>query len=192
MNGFVYNAGSLLINVIFGIYIFMLLLRLIFQVLRADFYNPLSQAIVKITNPPLLPLRRIIPGLWGIDLASVVLILFLQYVEFWLLDLLGGQAFHGLFLLFKTILMFFNSIIWIFLGAIFIRIILSWVSPYGMGQNPVINLVYTVSEPVLRPARRILPPISGLDFSPILAIVALYILNMAISSLVITVFESLR
>ena len=188
---FLQNVGSLLISVIFGIFIFMLMIRLIFQVLRADFYNPLSQAIVKITNPPLLPLRRIIPGLWGIDLASVLLILFLQAVEFWLLDVIDGKPFHGLFLLFKSIAMFFNSIIWIFLGAVFIRIILSWVSPYGTAQNPVIALVYTVSEPVLRPARRLLPPIAGLDFSPILAIVGLYILNMAIFALIDTVYKML-
>jgi YggT family protein len=74
-----------------------------------------------------------------------------------------------------------KSVVWIFLGAIFIRIILSWVMPYGGGQNPVIGLVYSVSEPVMRPARRILPPIAGLDLSPMLVVVVLYILLMAIS-----------
>jgi YggT family protein len=192
MNGFLQDVGGLLISVIFGIYIFMLILRLIFQILRADFYNPLSQAIVKITNPPLLPLRRIIPGLWGIDLASVVLILVLQAVELLLLNLLQGQTLGGLNLLLSTISIFLSNIIWIFLGAIFIRIILSWVSPYGMGQNPVVNLVYTVSEPILRPARRLLPPIAGLDFSPILAIVGLYILNMALSHLMNALYHLLR
>jgi YggT family protein len=192
MNGFLQDVGGLLISVIFGIYIFMLILRLIFQILRADFYNPVSQAIVKITNPPLLPLRRIIPGLWGIDLASVVLILVLQAVELLLLNLLQGQTLGGLNLLLSTISIFLSNIIWIFLGAIFIRIILSWVSPYGMGQNPVVNLVYTVSEPILRPARRLLPPIAGLDFSPILAIVGLYILNMALSHLMNALYHLLR
>ena len=79
MDGFLQDVGGLLISVVFGLYIFMLLLRLIFQIVRADFYNPLSQAIVKLTNPPLLPLRRIIPGLWGIDLASVILLFFLPH-----------------------------------------------------------------------------------------------------------------
>lgn len=183
MDGFIQDVGSLLISVIFGIYIFMLMLRLIFQVVRADFYNPLSQAIVKITNPPLLPLRRIIPGLWGIDLASVVLILLLQAIEIWLLLTLKGVAVTVPLLTVITFGYVLKSLIWIFLGSIFIRIILSWVSPHGAAHNPVVGLVYSVSEPIMRPARRILPPMAGLDLSPMLVIVVLYILLMAINRL---------
>jgi len=185
MNEFLHNVGALLINVIFGIYIFMLLLRLIFQIMRADFYNPLSQAIVKFTNPPLLPLRRIIPGLWGIDLASVVLIFFLQALELWLLLILPPSNIPISLPLLAVITVGYllKSVVWIFLGAILIRIILSWVMPYGGGQNPVIGLVYSISEPVMRPARRILPPISGLDLSPMLVIVAFSIILMAIDAI---------
>lgn len=192
MNGFLQDVGSLLISVIFGIYIFMLLLRLIFQILRADFYNPLSQAIVKITNPPLLPLRKIIPGLWGIDLASVVLILILQATEVWLLKWLAGEQITALKLILSTIAMFANSVIWIFLGAIFIRIILSWVAPQGISHNPVMSLVYSVSEPLMLRARRVLPPISGFDFSPILVILVLYILNSGVGHLLNAIFRALQ
>jgi len=183
MDGFLQDVGGLLVNVIFGLYIFMLLLRLIFQILRADFYNPMSQAIVKITNPPLLPLRRIIPGLWGIDLASVVLIIILQAVEIWLLLALKGIPVTIPLLLQVTIGYLLKSVIWIFLGAIFIRIILSWIAPAGGMRNPVVGLVYSVSEPIMRPARRILPPMAGLDLSPMLVVIVLYILLMAISRL---------
>ena len=181
MDGFLQDVGGLLISVIFGLYIFMLLLRLIFQIVRADFYNPLSQAIVKLTNPPLLPLRRIIPGLWGIDLASVILLFLLQALELWLLVTLKGIPVSFVALAIVTVGYLLKSVVWVFLGAIFIRIILSWVMPYGGGQNPVIGLVYSVSEPVMRPARRILPPIAGLDLSPMLVVIALYILLMAVS-----------
>jgi len=181
MNGFLQDVGGLLISVVFGIYIFMLMLRLIFQIVHADFYNPLSQAIVKLTNPPLLPLRRIVPGLWGIDLASVILLFFLQALELWLLVTLRGVPVSLPLLAIVTVGYLLKSVVWIFLGAIFIRIILSWVMPYGGGQNPVIGLVYSVSEPIMRPARRILPPIAGLDLSPMLVVVVLYILLMAIS-----------
>ncbi len=183
MNGFLQDVGSLLVSMIFGIYIFMLLLRLIFQILRADFYNPLSQAIVKITNPPLLPLRKIIPGLWGIDLASVVLILVLQTIEIWLLLWLKGVQIQVVPLLFISVGYLLKSIVWIFLGAIFIRIILSWVAPHGASHNPIASLVYSVTEPMMRPVRRMLPPMAGLDLSPMLVIVVLYILLMAISRL---------
>ena len=184
MNGFLQEVGSLLISVVFGIYIFMLLLRLIFQIMRADFYNPLSQAIVKITNPPLLPLRKIIPGLWGIDLASVVLILVLQAIEIWLLLWVKGIPIKIDMLLLISLGYLLKSIIWVFLGAILIRIILSWISPYaGAGQNPIIGLVYSISEPLMRRARRLLPSMGGLDFSPMLVIVGLYILLMAVNHL---------
>lgn len=183
MDGFLQDVGSLLISVIFGLYIFMLLLRLIFQILRADFYNPLSQAIVKITNPPLLPLRKIIPGLWGIDLASVLLIVVLQMAEIWLLLFMKGHAVSIVPLVIISLGYLLKSVIWIFLGAIFIRILLSWISPYGGGQNPVVGLVYSLSEPLLRPARRMLPSMGGLDLSPMLAVIGLYILLMAINHL---------
>lgn len=183
MNGFLSDVGSLLIGVIFGVYIFMLLLRLIFQIVRADFYNPLSQAIVKITNPPLLPLRKIIPGLWGIDLASVVLILILQAIELWLLLWLRGVPVTAPLLAWITLGYVLKSTIWVFLGAIFIRIILSWIAPAGAGRNPVVGLVYSVSEPLMRPARRVIPLMAGLDLSPLLVIVVLYILLMAINRL---------
>jgi YggT family protein len=183
MDGFLQDVGSLLISVVFGLYIFMLLLRLIFQILRADFYNPMSQAIVKITNPPLLPLRKIIPGLWGIDMASVLLIIVLQVAEIWLLLWLKGHAVPVVALVLISVGYLLKSVLWIFLGAIFIRILLSWITPYGAGQNPVVGLVYSVSEPLLRPARRLLPQMGGLDLSPMLVVVGLYILLMAVNRL---------
>ena len=183
MDGFLQDVGSLLISVVFGLYIFMLLLRLIFQIMRADFYNPLSQAIVKITNPPLLPLRRIIPGLWGIDVASVLLIIVLQMVEIWVLLMMKGHAIAAVPLIIISLGYILKSVIWIFLGAIFIRILLSWISPYGTAQNPVAGLVHTLSEPLLRPARRMLPQMGGLDLSPMLVVIALYILLMAVNHL---------
>ena len=81
MNGLGTDLLLDLIRLVFGIFVFMVMLRMILQMTRADFYNPISQAIVKITNPPLKPLRRIIPGLWGLDLASIILMVALKIVE---------------------------------------------------------------------------------------------------------------
>src|ERR1043165_8497644 len=89
MNEFLINVAALLIKVAFSIYIFAVLLRLLLQIARADFYNPLSQGLVRLTNPLVRPLRRVIPGLLGIDWASVLLLLALQFAELWLLSLHG-------------------------------------------------------------------------------------------------------
>jgi YggT family protein len=170
MNGLGTELLLDMIRLVFEIYIFLVMLRLILQMTRSDFYNPLSQAIVKITNPPLLPLRRVIPGLWGIDLASVVLMLSLKVIEYLLIVfLVGKQApLAGLFILAAAELA--RLAIYIFLGAIFIGIIVSWINPHAAYQNPAAALAQSVSNPLLRPARRLLPPISGFDFSPILVI----------------------
>jgi len=170
MNGLGTELLLDLIRLVFGIFIFMVMLRLILQMTRADFYNPISQALVKITNPPLIPLRRMIPGLWGLDLASIVLLVVLKIIEFSLIVFLVGKeaSFAGLFII--ATLDLTRLAIYIFLGAIFIDIVISWISPQSIYQNPAAGLARNVSEPILRPARRLLPPISGLDFSPILVI----------------------
>jgi YggT family protein len=170
MNGLGTELLLDLIRMVFGIVIVMVMLRMILQMARADVYNPISQALVKITNPPLIPLRRIIPGLWGIDLASVVLMVALKIIEFSLIVFLVGKeaSLVGLFII--ATLDLAKLAIYIFLGAIFISIIISWISPQSMYQNPAAGLARNVSEPILRPARRILPPMAGFDFSPILVI----------------------
>ncbi len=170
MNGLGTDLLLDLIRLVFGIFVFMVMLRMILQMARADFYNPISQAIVKITSPPLNPLRRIIPGLWGIDLASIVLMVVLKIVEFSLIIFLVGKEapLLGLFIIASLDLV--RLAIYIFLGAIFFSILMSWISPQTMHQNPAAGLAISVSEPILRPMRRLLPPIAGFDFSPILAI----------------------
>ncbi len=170
MNGLGTELLLDLIRLVFGIYIFMVMLRMILQISRADFYNPISQALVKLTNPPLIPLRRIIPGLWGIDMAAVILMVALKLIEFSLIVFLVGSkaSLLGLFIIATIDLA--RLAIYIFLGAIFISIIISWISPQAFYQNPAAGLAKSVSEPIMRPARRILPSISGIDFSPILVI----------------------
>lgn len=178
--GYVGNAGLFLIDTLFSLYILAVLLRLLFQVLRADFYNPLSQALVIITNPPLLPLRRVIPGLYGIDLAAVVLLVILQCAKNFLIGLLAGFTPGPLGLLLYSVAGLFNLTVWVFIIAIFIRVILSWVSPYGGRQNPVMGLISDLTEPLMRPARQMIPPIGGLDLSPMAVIILLVLTRMLI------------
>ncbi|MDH5394813.1 MAG: YggT family protein [Gammaproteobacteria bacterium] len=171
------NAGVFLVSTVFGFYILAVMLRLILQMVRADFYNPVSRFIVKITNPPLLPLRRVIPGFAGIDMASVVFMLFLQMLELFIIAMMRGfpaPDFLGLVIFSAVELVTLGF--YVFLFSIFILAILSWINP---GQyNPINNLLHQITEPLLRPARRRLPPMSGMDLSPMLVMVGLWLVKL--------------
>ena len=167
------EAGIFLVQFVFGLYILAVLLRFLLQLVRADFYNPISQFLVKLTNPPLRPLRRIIPGLWGIDIASVVLLLALTCLQWLLIFILGYQIYpKAAGLIVYSLADLLKLTIYVYLGAMFIRIIMSWINPYAY-QNPAMNLVVRLTEPLMRPARRLLPAAGGIDFSPILVFLML-------------------
>lgn len=171
------NAGVFLISTLFGLYILAIMLRLILQMVRADFYNPVSRFIVKITNPPLKPLRRFIPGFAGIDMASVLVMMFLQMLQFFIITLI--RNFPSPDILGLALYAFVELIslsFYVFLFSIFILALLSWINP---GQyNPINNLLHQISEPVLRPVRKLLPPMSGMDLSPMLAMMGLWLMKL--------------
>ena len=171
------NAGVFLISTLFGLYILAIMLRLILQIVRADFYNPVSRFIVKITNPPLKPLRRFIPGFAGIDMSSVFVMMILQMLEFYIITLIRNfptPDILGLALYAAVELVSLGF--YVFLFSIFILALLSWINP---GQyNPISNLLHQITEPVLRPARKLLPPMSGMDLSPMLAMLGLWLMKL--------------
>lgn len=173
------NAGSFLIETLFELYILAVMLRFLLQVVRADFYNPFSQFLVKVTAPPLKPIRKIIPGVGGIDWASIVLMFLLKIAELVLLGLLPKAAIPpmpGLLVIAAAGLL--SLLTYVFLFSIFIQVIISWINPGG--YNPVIGLLHQLTEPLMRPARRLIPPISGLDLSPMAVIIVLYLILMLI------------
>lgn len=171
------NAGVFLISTLFGLYILAIMLRLILQIVRADFYNPVSRFIVKITNPPLKPLRRFIPGFAGLDMSSVFVMMTLQMLEFYIITLIRNfptPDILGLALYAAVELVSLGF--YVFLFSIFILALLSWINP---GQyNPISNLLHQITEPVLRPARKLLPPMSGMDLSPMLAMMGLWLIKL--------------
>ena len=175
-SGYFSNAGVFLIDSLFGLYICAVLLRLMFQVVRADFYNPLCQAIVTVTNPVLRPLRRYIPALLTIDTASVLLILALQLINTYLVALVVGVSPNLGGLLVVAVAEIASKTVWIFMAAVIAQIVLSWVSPGG--YNPVIGVIQALSEPLLRPARGLLPPLGGLDFSAMVVVIGLNLILM--------------
>jgi YggT family protein len=184
VNSFLTEAGILLVEVVFGLYLLAVLLRFLFQLARADFYNPISQFLVAFTNPLLKPLRRLIPGLYGIDLASLVLLLVLKCIELYLLLLLGGVAVQWLPIVAAATVDLLRLTLNVYFFAILIRVILSWFMPYGIHQNPAGSLLVSLTEPLLRPARRLIPPIGGLDLSPIAVIVILQLMQLALAHLI--------
>lgn len=170
------NAATFLISTLFGVYIIIVMLRFLLAWVRADFYNPMSQFLVKATNPVLRPLRRFIPGYGGVDLASVVLMLVLQMVELALILGVLGRAggFAGLLVWAAAELL--QTLVRIFTFSILIEVVLSWVSPGG--RHPITMLLYRLNAPLLGPARRMLPPMGGIDFSPVLVLILLQLTSM--------------
>jgi YggT family protein len=181
---------TLIISTIFDLYVLLVLLRFMLQMLRADFYNPVSQFIVRLTSPPLKILRRIIPSLAGQDTAAILLCLAIVYTKFILLRLLDTGTIHiggtlvsidgtgYLGLLIYSFADLISLFLTIFLIAIIIQVILSWVNPGH--YNPVVGLVNTLAAPALRPVKKLIPSIGGLDLSPIIATLMIFVAKMLI------------
>ena len=177
MNPFVF-----LIDIVFQLYATILLVRLLLQWVRADFYNPLSQFIVKITNPPVLPLRKIIPGFGGIDVATLVLVYLILAIKTMLVFQTTDVLAIAIIAFGQTLIL----IISIFLYSIIIQAILSWVNPDP--QNPAVSLLNSLTRPVLKHFRNLMPPISGMDISPIFAIIALMFVQYSVRYIFSAVF----
>ena len=177
-NSYVGDAGTFLISTLFGLYILIVMLRFLLQLVRADFYNPISQFVVKATDPPLRPLRRPVPGLAGIDLSTLVLMLGLKIVELWLTFGVSGQSAQFAGLLIISVAELLSLALNVFLVSILIQVVLSWVNPGA--YNPATKLLYSLNEPLLTPARRLIPPISGLDLSPIVVLIAIQLIKILV------------
>lgn len=165
-----------LLSTLFSLYILAVMLRFLLQWVRADFYNPISQFLVRITSPLLRPLRRLIPGLGGLDIAALVLMLALQMLALALVMLLRGGALQPLPLLLWSVAELVDLAFNVFIFGILIQALLSWISPQG--YNPVVGILHSLTTPVLRPLRRRVPPLGGVDLTPLAAIIGLQVAKM--------------
>jgi YggT family protein len=170
------NPAVFLIQTLLGLYALVVMLRFLLQLLRVDFYNPLSQFVVKLTSPVLRPLRRVIPGYQGIDFSSLVLAWMVKSLEVFLVVWLLRGSPPLLGALIWSLPELCALILNIFLFAVLIQVILSWVNPDPF--NPTLGVLRRLTDPLLRPAQRILPPIGGLDLSPMLVVIGLVLLEM--------------
>jgi YggT family protein len=168
-----------IVETLFDLYVLCFILRLVMQMTRADFHNPLSQFIVRVTNPLLVPLRKLIPGYRGLDMAAVLLILMLELVATSVLfPLKTGMSPNPGTLIYFALLRTLVTVIRLYFFAILIYAILSFVSPGT--YNPLSSVLASICEPVLRPVRRVIPPIGGIDLSPLFLLIGLQALLMAI------------
>src|SRR5690606_14742204 len=162
-------------------YITIVLLRFLLQISRADFYNPISQFVVKATNPLLAPLRQVVPGIGGFDGASLVLAVLIQTLVFVIIASLAGAPLHLVTYIAWSAVVVLNLLVQIYFWAAIAMIILSWVAPGS--YHPAVQLLHQITEPVMRPFRRLLPPLGGLDLSPILLFLVINVIQIVIARL---------
>jgi len=175
------NPLEFLITTLFSLYILAVMLRFLLGMARADFYNPVSQFLVRITNPVLVPMRKVIPSLGKFDTSALLLMLVLQLISLAVIVMLRGAGVPVLALLLAAIIELLLLAINVFIFSIVIQVILSWINPGT--YNPAYSLVHSLAQPVLEPIQRIIPPVSGIDLSPLFALIGLQVLKMLIQPL---------
>ena len=160
-----------LIGTITDLYVAAILLRLLLQWAGADFYNPLSQFLIKVTNPVLIPARRVIPSIGRLDTASVVIMLLLELAQLAIITQLTQAGFTIQFLLLFALKKLLLTLLMTYFVLIIARVIISWFA--NQSRHPLIPLIHQLTEPVLRPFGKLVPPIAGVDLSPLFALIVL-------------------
>jgi YggT family protein len=174
------QAGLLLVNAIGSIVLLIVMMRFLLQLVRADFYNPISQMIVKFTNPMLIPLRRVIPGFGGLDVASLVLAVGVQYLILALILMLasGGANLPFIEMVGWSFVGILKLLFSIYFWGMLIVVIASWVAPGS--YNPALILINQLLEPLIRPIRKILPDMGGLDLSPLVVMLGIQLAEVLV------------
>jgi YggT family protein len=165
------NAGVFLVETLFGLYITVLMLRILLQLVRANFFNPICQFIVKVTNPVLAPMRRVLPNWRNLDVPATVFMVMLKCIELTIILSIVGRQLSVPAVVAVALVSLLDFAILTLLVVIFIKIVISWIAPYS--DSPINPLLYELSAPLLEPARRAVPPISGLDLSPMIVLIGL-------------------
>lgn len=169
---------TFLVRTLFDLYLMVVILRIWLQLVRADFYNPVSQAVVRLTHPIVGPMRRIIPSLGRFDSASLLLALVVSVARFYVLYLMVGLVPNFAIVLITAVLHIVREVFQIMFWVLIIRALLSWIS---QGANPMEMVLYQLTEPLLAPIRRIIPPIGGLDLSILVLMILLQMVQLGLA-----------
>lgn len=174
------RAFAYLVDAVFAIILFFFLMRLILQMSRADFRNPIAQGMMQLTNWLILPLRKVLPALGRLDTASIVAVLLIAAAGIALTSLIMGSGLPPPDAwLIATLRAVASGILWIYLLSILIGVVISWVAPGG--YSPAQGLIHAVNEPLLRPIRRVLPTMGGFDFSSLVALLLIQFLRILLN-----------
>ena len=177
------NVLDFLIHVLLTLYIYAIIIRVLLGLTRADFYNPFSQFILTITNPVLTPLRKLLPSIGGIDTSAVILIVVLKFVELAARSFLAGKQVLLSSLIIPAIFGVLHQLVNILIFAIIILVIISWIAPHMHGQsNPVTPILRSITEPLMRPARKLIPPVGIFDLSTFVVLLVLYCIKIFLHS----------
>ena len=175
------EAINYLLSFAFDALLMLLVLRVWLQLVRADFYNPLSQFIVKVTNPLVIPLRRVIPGFGGVDVSTLLLAFAVATLKFIVLPLLNGGELNILSALYLGLIYLIKQTGILLFMLMLVMALMSWVV---QGYNPTQAIFHQLTEPFLKPIRRIVPSIGGLDLSVLIAFLLLNVVNIFLSGAV--------
>ena len=178
MGGSVGSAFGFLIETLFSLYIAALLLRVLLEAVGADYYNPVSQVLLTVTQPLVGPLSRIVPRLGRFNSAAVVLLLIIQTISVVVVMAISGYAADPLQAVVIALFRLIRMLLVMYMVLIIAEVILSWVG--GSMRHPIIPLIYQLTRPVLQPIRQVVPSIAGLDLSPLVAIIAIQFLMILI------------
>ena len=173
------NAGVFLVQTVFGLYLTMVIVRFMLQLAKADFYNPLAQAVVKLTQPFVSILQKVMPRTGRFSLATVVLAFLVQLLLIVVVLLIAGFGLpNPVSLAIWSLIGLASQVLDLLFFAILASIVLSWLAPQT--KHPGAYLLHQLTEPVMAPARRMLPNLGGLDFSPILVFIMINLVDMLV------------
>ncbi|MCM2973610.1 YggT family protein [Larsenimonas suaedae] len=170
------NTGLMLINTLISLYLFVLMLRFLLHFSKADYYNPISQGIVKATSPVVAPVQKVIRPMGNFDVATLIVGMIVKALGIIAVLWIAGAGMPpAVSLLIGALAGVINAILKIYFFAMIILIILSWVAPQA--NHPGALLVFQITEPVMAPLRRIIPPLGPLDLSPIVLFLLINLLD---------------
>lgn len=174
MTGTANDAFTFLIETVFHLYLVALMLRVLLEAIGADYYNPVCQALITVTDPLVRPLGRILPRMGRISVPGIVLLYIIQIIALVAVGLMSGWALDPLVIALLALLKLVRMLLVLYLVLIIVGVILSWV---GQGfRHPIVPLIFQLTEPVLAPIRRMMPALGGLDLSPLIAIIGIQFL----------------
>lgn len=174
----------LIIRTLGEMYAFIVIMRFLLQMAHADYYNPISQAIARITNVPVVAISRAVPRIGKLDLSALLYAIAIKFAVILLLFLFAGHALPNLLaVLLYAVIGVLDAILTIYFWAVLGSVIISWVAPGSYHPGP--QLIQQITEPIFALARKVIPPIGGLDLSPILIFIVIQIIQSQLKAFVV-------